>query len=119
MRSRQCNLRVGASLLAAIGLFGLNQSAHETVAAQARPGAQVPRFEVDRLWPKPLPKMWILGSVNGVAVDAQDHIWVTHAGVNSLQGNEKGPELKPPQSTCCFAAPQVLEFDAAGNLISQ
>ena len=63
--------------------------------------------------------MWILGSVNGVTVDAQDHIWVTHAGVSSLQNNEKGPELKPPQSTCCFAAPQVLEFDAAGNLISQ
>ena len=119
MTSRQSNLRIGATLLAALGLFGLNQSAHEIAAAQARPGAQVPRFEVDRLWPKPLPKMWILGSVNGVAVDAQDHIWVTHGGVNSLQGNEKGPELKPPQSTCCFAAPQVLEFDAAGNLLSE
>jgi DNA-binding beta-propeller fold protein YncE len=119
MRSRQSNLRIGATLLAALGLFGLNQSAHEIVAAQARQGAQAPRFEVDRLWPKPLPKMWILGSVNGVAVDAQDHIWITHGGVNSLQGNEKGPELKPPQSTCCFAAPQVLEFDAAGNLLGQ
>jgi NHL repeat len=119
MRSRQSNLRIGATLLAALGLFGLNQSAHEILAAQARPGTQVPRFEVDRLWPKPLPKMWILGSVNGVAVDAQDHIWVTHAGAASLQNNEKGPELKPPQSTCCFAAPQVLEFDAAGNLLSE
>ena len=119
MRSRQSNLRIGATLLAALGLLGLYQSAHEIMAAQARPGAQVPRFEVDRLWPKPLPKMWILGSVNGVAVDAQDHIWVTHAGAASLQNNEKGPELKPPQSTCCFAAPQVLEFDAAGNLLSQ
>ena len=119
MRSRQSSLRMGATLLAAVGLFGLSQSAHKTVAAQARPGGQVPRFEVDRLWPKPLPKMWILGSVNGVTVDAQDHIWVTHAGVSSLQNNEKGPELKPPQSTCCFAAPQVLEFDAAGNLVSQ
>jgi hypothetical protein len=97
----------------------LNRGGHETLAAQSRTGGQVPRFEVDRLWPKPLPKMWILGSVNGVAVDAQDHIWVTHGGAGTLQNNEKGPELKPPQSTCCFAAPQVLEFDAAGNLLSE
>ncbi len=119
MRSRRSTLHIGATFLAAVAVFGLSRGGHESVAAQTRAGAQVPRFEVDRLWPKPLPKMWILGSVNGVAVDAQDHIWVTHAGVGSLQNNEKGPELKPPQSTCCFAAPQVLEFDAAGNLISQ
>jgi DNA-binding beta-propeller fold protein YncE len=105
-------------LVALLGVVGLYRSAGETVVAQGRQSTQVPRFEVDRLWPKPLPKMWILGSVNGVAVDAQDHIWVTHGGVRTLQNNEKGPELNPPQSTCCYSAPQVLEFDAAGNLLS-
>jgi len=82
--------------------------------------AQAPTFEVERLWPKPFPvaKKWILGSVSGVTVDAQDHIWVVHRGIDSLQANEKGPALEPWASMCCFAAPQILAFDAAGNLVS-
>jgi DNA-binding beta-propeller fold protein YncE len=75
---------------------------------------------VDALWPKPFPvaKHWILGSVTGVTVDAQDHIWVVHRGVDSLQMMEKGPALDPWQSMCCFAAPQILEFSAAGDLLA-
>jgi NHL repeat len=82
--------------------------------------AQAPTFEVERLWPKPFPvaKKWILGSVSGVTVDAQDRIWVVHRGVDSLQANEKGPALEPWASMCCFAAPEILAFDAAGNLVS-
>ena len=81
--------------------------------------AQAPTFQVEPLWPKPFPvaKHWILGSVTGVAVDAQDHIWVVHRGVDSLQANEKGPTLEPWASQCCFSAPQLLEFDAAGTLL--
>src|SRR5215475_4461051 len=82
--------------------------------------AQAPKVDVEALWPKPFPvaKHWILGSVTGVAVDAQDHIWVVHRGVDSLQANEKGPTLEPWASSCCYAAPQVLEFDAAGTLLA-
>jgi len=87
-------------------------------AAQGRNASQAPRFDVEPLWPKPLPNHWILGSVTGVAVDAQDHIWVVHRGLDSLGANEKGPTLNPPASSCCFSAPQILEFDAAGNLLS-
>jgi hypothetical protein len=29
---------------------------------------------VDRLWPKPPPNHWIIGSTIGVSADAQDHI---------------------------------------------
>src|SRR6476619_2746307 len=89
------------------------------VVAQ-RGGAAAPKLEVEPLWPKPFPvaKHWILGSVTGVAVDAQDHIWVVHRGVDSLQNNEKGPTLEPWASSCCFSAPQVLEFDAAGTLLA-
>ena len=96
------------------------------VAAAAAPraqrggGAQAPKLDVDPLWPKPFPvaKHWILGSVTGVAVDAQDRVWVVHRGVDSLQNNEKGPTLEPRASSCCYAAPQVLAFDAAGNLVA-
>jgi DNA-binding beta-propeller fold protein YncE len=88
------------------------------VAAQR--GAAAPKLDVEALWPKPFPvaKHWILGSVTGVAVDAQDHIWVVHRGLDSLQNNEKGPTLEPWASSCCFSAPQVLEFDAAGTLLA-
>src|SRR6266849_959931 len=78
---------------------------------------QTPTFEVDPLWPKPLPNHWILGSVTGVAVDRQDHIWITHRGADSLGNNEKGAILNPPTG-CCVPAPQVLEFDHSGNLVS-
>ena len=53
-------------------------------------GQAPPAFQVDPLWPKPLPNHWLLGSVTGVAVDAQDHIWVTHRGADSLEATRKG-----------------------------
>lgn len=89
----------------------------QTTAAQRQPADQVPSFEVDPFWPKPLPNHWVLGSVTGVAVDAQDHIWIIHRGADSLANNEKGAILNPPTG-CCVPAPQVLEFDQAGNLIN-
>ena len=81
--------------------------------------AQAPRLEVNPFWPQPLPNHWVFGSITGVAVDAQDHVWVTHRGADSLEGNEKGMMATPPTSTkCCTAAPFVLEFDADGKLLS-
>jgi DNA-binding beta-propeller fold protein YncE len=86
-----------------------------------RGGAQqAPRLDVEPLWPQPFPfdKHWALGSVTGVTVDSKDHIWVTHRGVDSLQTNEKGPTLATWAAECCYAAPQILEFDASGKLLS-
>jgi DNA-binding beta-propeller fold protein YncE len=98
--------------------FGAGQTGLKKAAdAQGRAGVQAPIFKVDPLWPKPLPNHWVLGSVTGVAVDARDHIWIIHRGADSLGNNEKGAILNPPTG-CCVPAPQVLEFDQAGNLIS-
>jgi hypothetical protein len=102
-----------AALLAALAVFGAAPEA----GAQRSSVAQTPAFTVDPLWPKPLPNHWVLGSVTGVAVDSQDHIWITHRGADSLGNNEKGAILNPPTG-CCVPAPQVLEFDQAGNLVS-
>jgi DNA-binding beta-propeller fold protein YncE len=90
----------------------------QTVRVVAQ-GSAAPKFEVDRLWPKPLPNHWILGSVTGLAVDAQDHIWIVHRGLDSLtQRTEAGLATNPPGSEdCCAPAPHVLEFDAAGALV--
>jgi DNA-binding beta-propeller fold protein YncE len=76
-----------------------------------------PYFEVDPLWPKPLPNHWMLGSAVGVSVDDRDHVWIIHRPA-TLANNEKGLDLKPPTGDCCAAAPHVLEFDASGALVS-
>ena len=84
-----------------------------------RGGAAAPSLQVNPLWPEPLPNHWVLGSVTGVAVDARDHVWVSHRGADSLEGGEKGMMLSPQTSSqCCTAAPFVLQFDAEGKLVS-
>ena len=96
-----------------------------TAQAQGRGGAQAGadtqasrNYRNVPLWPRPLPNHWVVGSIAGVAVDGQDHVWVTHRGADSLEGNEKGMMADPPTSSaCCVAAPFVLEFDAAGTLL--
>ena len=77
---------------------------------------QAPRFEVDPLWPKPLPNHWVLGSTIGVAVDAQDHVWIIHRP-QTVEDNFKAAVVSPPVGICCVPAPPVLEFDQAGNLV--
>jgi DNA-binding beta-propeller fold protein YncE len=77
-----------------------------------------PRFEVDPLWPKPLPNHWVLGSVVGVSVDSKDHVFIVHRGDSTLnQRTEVGANAKPPIGECCRTAPPVLEFDPDGNLV--
>ena len=77
---------------------------------------QAPRFEVDPLWPKPLPNHWILGQAIGVSVDAQDHVWIIHRP-GSLEAGEQHATGNPPIAQCCAPAPPILEFDQAGNLL--
>ncbi len=50
-------------------------------------------------WPKPLPNGWSMGTVTGMYVDKEDHIWV-------LSRPEEGSKT-----------PAVLEFDIDGNLV--
>jgi DNA-binding beta-propeller fold protein YncE len=88
------------------------------LAGQNRNAGQAPYFEVDPLWPKPLPNHWLLGSAIGVSVDERDHVWIIHRSSATLGNNEKGLELKPPTGECCAGAPPVLEFDPEGNLVS-
>src|SRR5262245_55747742 len=117
MSNMKRSLYISATLAILLVALGVTQSGFKrTTAAQERSGVQAPVFKVDPLWPKPLPNHWVLGSVTGVAVDAQDHIWITHRGADSLGNNEKGAILNPPTG-CCAPAPQVLEFDQSGALI--
>jgi hypothetical protein len=76
----------------------------------------VPKFQVDASWPKTLPNNWIMGQAAGVAVDAQDHVWVIQRP-RSLTDDEKAATFNPPRTKCCVPAPPVMEFDQEGNLL--
>ncbi len=89
-----------------------------TARAQNASRTSPPKFQVDPLWPKPLANHWLFGSITGVAIDAQDRIWVVHRGGDSLNARtEMSAATKPPTADeCCVPAPQVLVFDQAGAL---
>ena len=114
--TRNRSLVAGASVVALLVVMGISQFVLErTAAAQNKGAVQAPRFEVDPLWPKPLPNHWILGSTIGVWVDTDDHVWIIHRSTATLGNNEKTLETK--QGECCAGAPPVLEFDQEGNLL--
>jgi DNA-binding beta-propeller fold protein YncE len=107
---------VGAAF--GVALIGLGIAAIVFERQDALEGAavQAPRFEVDPLWPRPLPNHWVIGSAVGVAVDTQDHIWLVHRP-DSLDPAEIYASTNPPSATCCAPAPPVLEFDSDGRLL--
>ncbi|MEO8158533.1 MAG: hypothetical protein ABI648_12110 [Betaproteobacteria bacterium] len=109
------NYLIGSALILLITALGVGQALLDKGAiAQARM-VQAPMFEVDALWPKPLPNHWLLGMTIGVWVDEQDHVWIIHRGAATLNDNERALDLKVGE--CCTAAPPVLVFDQAGNLV--
>jgi sugar lactone lactonase YvrE len=67
--------------------------------------AEAPHMQVDPHWPAKLPHDWVLGEVSGIAVDAQDNVWVV----------QRSGGLK--DKTAAHAAPPVIEFDPAGNVL--
>jgi DNA-binding beta-propeller fold protein YncE len=89
-----------------------------TAAPEAEWGAAgvAPRFEVDPFWPKPLPNHWLLGSAIGVSVDSRDHVWIIHRQQSLNLDTEASAGVNSPTGTCCMAAPNVIEFDAAGDV---
>jgi len=102
-------LRIGIAVLAMPVAVGFAQTAKPVMA---------PMFEVDPLWPKPLPNHWLLGSTIGVAVDGRDHVWIIHRPATLNDKTETSASTNPPTAQeCCLPAPQVLEFDPAGNLV--
>jgi DNA-binding beta-propeller fold protein YncE len=110
------NVLIGTTFVAILGALGLGQSVLEKKAAAQAGGVQAPRFEVDPMWPKPLPNGWNLGQTIGVWADNQDHIWIIHRS-DSLDAVEAAADQTPPTGACCKKAPPVIEFDAAGNVV--
>ena len=110
------DLRFVSAIAALLAFPGAGSAVHVKADTVKAAGTQAPMFEVDPMWPKPLPNHWILGMTIGVSVDAQDHIWIIHRQ-GSLETTEANAQQNPVAGDCCSAAPPVLEFDEAGNLI--
>ena len=110
------NFYIGAIFLALLAALAAGSVMLEKKAKAEAAGIQAPRFEVDPLWPKPLPNHWVQGMSVGVSVDSQDHIWIVHR-TNTFEPMEIYATAKPPAAECCIPAPAVLEFDEEGNLI--
>ncbi|HWF09338.1 MAG TPA: hypothetical protein VG297_12805 [Bryobacteraceae bacterium] len=104
----------------AIALFTLLAFAYRVLEKRAvveAAGTQAPRFEVDPMWPKPLPNHWVTGNIIGVSVDSRDHIWIIHRA-GTLEAKEVYASSNPPAADCCLPAPPILEFDEEGNLLN-
>jgi DNA-binding beta-propeller fold protein YncE len=111
------NLRVGAAFAAVLATLGIGSAVLGKRASVNAAGVQAPRFEVDPMWPKPLPNHWVTGNIIGVSVDSKDHIWVIHRQ-GTLEPKEVYASANPPAAECCLPAPPVLEFDEDGNLLA-
>jgi DNA-binding beta-propeller fold protein YncE len=108
---------VPAVLIGLLAVLGVAQATLQRLTATQRVGAdQIPKFQVDPLWPKPLPNKWVMGSVIGVSVDSRNDVWIAHRP-SSLVDNEKAAALKPPLADCCFPAPPILVFNQGGDLV--
>jgi len=107
----------GTALAAGILGLGVGQAVLQKRAEAQGSTVQAPIFEVDPLWPKPLPNNWLLGWTIGIWVDELDHVWVIHRGAGGLHNNERGAELSPPIAECCRTAPPILVYDSDGALL--
>jgi hypothetical protein len=123
------NLLIGATFVVAIfGLVVAERALEQTAAAQAKSG-QVPVFEVDPFWPKPMPKNWVFGQTIGLGIDEKDQVWIIHRGNDptNLDGTEYATPPANPKvyyapgttrvSECCDPAPPVVAFDQGGNVV--
>ena len=111
------NIYIGAIFLSVLVILEVGSLKFAKRAAVEAAEMQAPMFEVDPMWPKPLPNHWLLGMTIGVSVDSQDHVWIIHRQ-GSLEPKEVYMLTNPPGANCCLPAPPVLEFDQAGTLLN-
>jgi len=109
------NWWIGTAVVAAMAA-ALGIASYPSDASAQNGGPQAPAFEVDPLWPQPLPNNWVLGNIIGVSVDAQDNVWIIHRA-DTLEPKEVYAAANPPAAECCRPAPPVLQFNSSGKLL--
>ncbi len=114
---RKLNLLAGVAVVVVMSACAEGEGAPGLTGNFGDPG-MAPRFEVDPLFPQPLPNHWLVGPMIGVTVDSRDHIWIVHR--NTLNQFALNTEIGMVEgvSECCQPGPPVMEFDQDGYLIS-
>ena len=112
---RICAILGAATML--LATFQQGQKHFSEPASAASSERLAPQMVVDPFWPQPLPNKWILGATIGIAVDSRDHIYIVHRNQdNNFATQEIG--LDNGVAECCTAAPPIIEFDPAGNVVN-
>ena len=105
------------AVAALLVMFQQGQKHFSQPASAASNERLAPQMVVDPFWPQPLPDKWILGATIGIAVDSRDHIYIVHRNQdNNFATQEIG--LDNGVAECCTAAPPIIEFDPAGNVVN-
>ena len=118
---RRWNTAVTAGLGLVLFSFGVltNTAACGAAEDMDAPVAEVevPTYDLDPSFPKPLPNNWTLGETWGVGVDSRDHPWI-------VQSTNHHARFPPGQSGDIFEViaregktqpPPVIEFDPQGQ----
>jgi len=108
------NVYTGAGIIALAAVLGMGSVLISKRTVLQASSVTAPKFEVDPYWPKPLPNKWVIGQTIGLSADPSDNIWIIHRP-GSMEYKET--YLTRNESECCTAAPDVLEFNPAGDLI--
>jgi hypothetical protein len=105
------NSRIPIVIACVVGVaFGASLPTHDASAQD------LPRFIFDPTWPEPLPNLWKIGGVTGLAVDGNDDVWLYNRP-GDLTNIELHAELDPPLSLCCVRPPSMIHIDKAGHVI--
>ena len=102
------NLKRIAKAALALSLVSVWTWQHDLIGQAQK--VQVPIFEYDPTFPKPLPENWAIGPIGGLAVDRQDHLYVLQRPAGLLT-NERfsGADDNPPKADCCV--PRIRSID--------
>ncbi len=101
---RKLNLLAGVAVVVVMSACAEGEGAPGLTGNFGDPG-MAPRFEVDPLFPQPLPNHWLVGPMIGVTVDSRDHIWIVHR--NTLNQFALNTEIGMVEgvSECCQPGP--------------
>ena len=103
--------RIGTVLAMLIGAVFVISCTDDGAQAQL-----APRFHYDPTWPDPLPNLWKLGGVTGLAVDRNDNVWVYNRPNDALPV-ERRAEPGTDIAVCCVRPPSMIHIDKGGNVI--
>lgn len=99
--------RTRNSFLMTVMCTGLTLALQIVCPQRLQAQGDTPKYEVDPSWPRPLPDRWVTGSIGGICVDNQDHVFLLNR--HNLTDNELDAGHQ---------APPVIEFDSEGNVVN-